>query len=208
MFRASCAVLPERSKARVLSSVYGACVTSVESNPKICNAERRSFERKSVKSLKSSSSLVSSKKSKSEAGDDRCAMTSSTTPFTISNTTRGREPRVAYGAIKDAVLGSSYELSLVFAGETVSRRLNRTYRAIDRPASVLSFPLDKNSGEIIICPQYVKRRVRAFGIPYRDLIGFLFIHGMLHLKGMEHGSRMEQRERVLCEQFSLAYPER
>lgn len=128
------------------------------------------------------------------------------TTLAIKNTTRGEEPRVPYGAIKHAILGSTYELSLAFVGETRARALNKTYRGVDKPGTVLSFPLETRAGEIIICLPYAKRRANAFGLSYRDFVGYLFIHGALHLKGLDHGSRMNERERSLCERFSLAYP--
>ena len=89
--------------------------------------------------------------------------------------------------IKNKVLGSDYELSLVFASDTLTRRLNRTYRGIDKPTNVLAFPLSKTSGEIFIN----RSRAKPFSVKY------LFIHGLLHLKGMEHGDTMEQAEKKL-----------
>ncbi len=89
--------------------------------------------------------------------------------------------------IKNKVLGSDYELSLVFASNTLIRRLNRTYRGIDKPTNVLAFPLSKTSGEIFInCS-----RAKPFSVKY------LFIHGLLHLKGMGHGDTMEKAEKKL-----------
>ena len=89
--------------------------------------------------------------------------------------------------IKNKVLGSDYELSLVFASDTLTRRLNRTYRGIDKPTNVLAFPLSKKSGEIFIN----RSRAKPFSVQY------LFIHGLLHLKGMRHGATMEQAEKKL-----------
>src|SRR3990167_5378075 len=89
--------------------------------------------------------------------------------------------------IKNKVLGSDYELSLVFASDTLTRRLNRAYRGIDKPTNVLAFPLSKTSGEIFIN----RARAKPFSVNY------LFIHGLLHLKGMEHGDTMERAEKKL-----------
>ena len=84
-------------------------------------------------------------------------------------------------------MGKGYELSLVFCGNSLSRKLNRVYRGKDRPTNVLSFPLSKNSGEIFINLS----GLGAFGVLE------LFIHGLLHLKGMAHGRKMEQAEKKL-----------
>lgn len=94
--------------------------------------------------------------------------------------------------IKNKVLGSDYELSLVFASDTLTRRLNRTYRGIDKPTNILAFPLSKTSGEIFIN----RSRAKPFSIK------FLFIHGLLHLKGMKHGDTMEQAEKKLLHDTS------
>jgi rRNA maturation RNase YbeY len=124
----------------------------------------------------------------------------------LTNTTRSPTPRVAFAEIKRAILGRSYDLSVAFVGTTRSQQLNTRYKQKAKPATVLSFPLDDNAGEIVICLPYAKQKAPSFGIPYRDLVGFLFIHGLLHLKGMDHGSTMEKRERALCRRFSLACP--
>lgn len=89
--------------------------------------------------------------------------------------------------IKNKVLGINYELSLVFASDALTRRLNRIYRGIDKPTNILAFPLSKTSGEIFINPS----RAKPFSVKY------LFIHGLLHLKGTEHGDTMEQAEKKL-----------
>lgn len=89
--------------------------------------------------------------------------------------------------IKNKVLGSNYELSLVFASDALTWRLNRIYRGIDKPTNVLAFPLSKTSGEIFIN----RSRAKPFSVKY------LFIHGLLHLKGMRHGDTMERAEKKL-----------
>ena len=100
-----------------------------------------------------------------------------------------------FANIKDSVLGKSYELSLVFIGETTSRKLNKQYRQKDKATNVLSFPLDKKSGEIFITPSVAKKEGHS--------VGFLFIHGLLHLKGLEHGDTMERAEIKLRKIFNV-----
>ena len=94
--------------------------------------------------------------------------------------------------IKNKVLGNKYELSLVFIGSTRSRKLNLTYRDKDKPANVLSFPLTKSSGEIFID----LNKTKTFSTLH------LFIHGLLHLKGMQHGGKMESEEQRLLKLFN------
>ncbi|MBX4189015.1 rRNA maturation RNase YbeY [Candidatus Parcubacteria bacterium] len=113
--------------------------------------------------------------------------------FSIQNLTKakGTPEGAPFKATKRKVLGDSYRLSLVLCGDALSRRLNRAYRKKDKPTNVLAFPLSKDSGEIFIN----LKKVKPFSVE------FLFIHGLLHLKGMEHGATMERREQELLKKF-------
>jgi probable rRNA maturation factor len=71
------------------------------------------------------------------------------------------------------------------------------------PANVLSFPLTKNSGEIVLNIAKIKREASKFGFSPQGHAKYLLIHGCLHLKGYTHGSTMEQAEERLVKKFSL-----
>ena len=107
--------------------------------------------------------------------------------LSINNKTRKKTPKVEFEKIKDKVLGKKYELSLVLCGDSLSQKLNRTHRGKDKATNVLSFTLSKTSGEIFINLS----KTKEFSVLH------LFIHGMLHLKGMEHGAIMERTEQKL-----------
>jgi ssRNA-specific RNase YbeY (16S rRNA maturation enzyme) len=94
--------------------------------------------------------------------------------------------------IKGAVLGKDYELSLVFCTDSLSRKLNRIYRSKDKPTNVLAFPLSENSGEIFI---NTKRLGKFTALE-------LYIHALLHLKGMRHGAKMEHEEKRFLKLFN------
>lgn len=123
--------------------------------------------------------------------------------FTITNKTRSTLPSVPFALIKDAVMGKNYSLSLVFIGERRSKFLNNTYRDKNKSTNILSFSLDKKSGEIFITPAVAKRQTKKFERNYPNLLAFLFIHGLLHLKGMEHGSTMEKAEEKIRKVFGI-----
>lgn len=95
--------------------------------------------------------------------------------------------------IKNVILGPSYDLSLAFIGSQESRRLNKLYRGKNKPADVLSFPLTTAAGEILIDRDLIQTPGRAL---------FLFIHGLLHLKGLNHGSTMMAEEKRWFALFS------
>jgi probable rRNA maturation factor len=124
--------------------------------------------------------------------------------FAIKNTTKGTVPRtVPFQAMKEAVLGKKYDLSLVFVSEKKMRVLNKAHRGKDKTTNILSFPLDKQSGEVFICQAKARRENSLFGRPYNNYLAFLFIHGLIHLKGFDHGSRMEREERKFRKKFSI-----
>jgi len=123
--------------------------------------------------------------------------------LTIVNKTKGRLPSLPFVQMKDAVMGKNYELSLVFIGERRSKKLNIQYRDKHKSANVLSFPLDKKTGEIFITPARAKREAKSFDRTYSNFIAFLFIHGLYHLKGMDHSSTMEKAEEKIRAQFGV-----
>jgi len=96
--------------------------------------------------------------------------------------------------IKQDILGKEYSLSVAFVSEKKSREINKKYRNIDKPTNVLSFALHKDAGEIVLCKSVIRKELKKFGKTLPQLVGFLVIHGMLHLKGMEHSSTMEKAE--------------
>ena len=123
--------------------------------------------------------------------------------FSVTNTTRSKTPRVDFLNMKNAALGKDYSLSLVFVGNSTSAKLNNSYRGKNNPTNVLSFPLDKKNGEIFICMPVAKREAPEFGRKLDNFIAFLFIHGLMHLKGHDHGDTMDRAETKLRKRFSV-----
>lgn len=127
------------------------------------------------------------------------------------------------------------ELSVVLTDDAHIQQLNAQWRDEDKPTDVLSFPLwepDELSpdvpalGDIVISLEYAhrlvatethKQRVAAeldvapesldWGLD--DEVGFLLIHGLLHLVGYDHAdpveeAEMKDKERELWEASSSA----
>ncbi|MFA6397269.1 MAG: rRNA maturation RNase YbeY [Candidatus Paceibacterota bacterium] len=112
----------------------------------------------------------------------------------IKNTTKGKLPRLSFSKFKDTILGKEYELSVAFVSPKVICELNKTYCKKNEPTDILSFPLSKKDGEIIFCMQEVKRQAKDFNRTSTNFLQFLLIHGLLHLKGFKHSSKMESEE--------------
>lgn len=74
------------------------------------------------------------------------------------------------------------------------RRLNREFLGKDYATDVLSFPdpsgpgiaSDRTLGEIAISADRAAAQAREFGHSLEDEIRILMLHGLLHLKGMDH----------------------
>jgi probable rRNA maturation factor len=121
--------------------------------------------------------------------------------FSIANKTGARLPRLPFLEMKNDILKKNYCLSLAFVGKKDSAEINKQYKGRDKSANVLSFPLRRNEGEIVLCPAVVREEAKSFGKSFRHFLGFLVIHGMLHLKGMTHGSRMEATEKKYDQKY-------
>jgi rRNA maturation RNase YbeY len=123
--------------------------------------------------------------------------------FSLINNTKGKLPRLPFLHMKDAILGEEYDLSLVFIDDEESRRISIETKQKDYIPNILSFPLDDISGEIFINPFEAKRQAKGFGRTPENMIGFLYIHGLVHLKGMDHGVTMERTEAKFRRQFGI-----
>ena len=126
------------------------------------------------------------------------------TKFALKKTARKKSPVSFYffEEIKNNILGRDYELSLMLIGSKLSKQINKKYRKNNKPTNVLSFPLDKKNGEIFIDLGTSRKESPRFGMSYKNFVIYLFIHGCLHLKGMDHGSRMDKEEKKLLKKYS------
>lgn len=112
-------------------------------------------------------------------------------------------PKLPYALIKNDILGERYTVSLAFVGSTIAQRLNITYRKKTYVPNVLSFPLDAHNGEIFITPVVARKEAKKFYMTKDGYIGFLFIHALLHLKGLDHGDTMDKAEKKYCLRYNL-----
>ena len=68
------------------------------------------------------------------------------------------------------------------------------YRGKDQPTDVLSFPQDDNLllGDIIISLETAQRQAEEYNHSFAREVGFLTVHGMLHLLGYDHYGEEER----------------
>jgi probable rRNA maturation factor len=109
--------------------------------------------------------------------------------------------------IKNSVLGNKYELNIYFVGPKKIRSVNKKFRKKDYVTDILSFPfLEDDFGEIYICLDKVKQKSKLFDTNFENYLNYLFIHGMIHLKGLDHGDEMDKLEKKYTKKLNIFYP--
>lgn len=87
------------------------------------------------------------------------------------------------------------------------QQFNQTFRRVDRPTDVLSFPQWETDEEIIELPDEptplgdivislpkAKQQAAEYGHSLERELGFLAVHGFLHLLGYDHQDAEQERE--------------
>lgn len=93
------------------------------------------------------------------------------------------------------------ELTLVFLNKKPAQKINKEFRAKDYATDVLSFDsMSPDSlGELVLCPEVLKRQAKEHKLTYKMELGYMLLHGVLHLLGYDH----ETSEEDAREMFSL-----
>jgi probable rRNA maturation factor len=95
---------------------------------------------------------------------------------------------------------SNVEFSVSFINEVNMKRMNRKFRDIDDSTDILSFAAEDDDGfgfisagrrkrvlgDILICPEVLKRNAQTFKVSENEELRRLLIHGVLHLSGENH----------------------
>ncbi len=88
-------------------------------------------------------------------------------------------------------------MQLIFVDANEIRRLNKTYRNIDHVTDVLTFindePDDHSLGDVFICLDQAEKQRTTYGHSFNREVGFLAVHGYLHLKGYDHHTTEEEK---------------
>lgn len=90
-------------------------------------------------------------------------------------------------------------LAIVLSDDSAIRVLNRTWRGLDKPTNVLSFPSPESGsaepvshlGDIVIAFETTAREAQTEGKPFADHLAHLTVHGYLHLLGYDHENDAE-----------------
>jgi probable rRNA maturation factor len=102
------------------------------------------------------------------------------------------------------------DIELIITSNEEIREMNREFRNIDKSTDVLSFPFVNMPmaplGSIVISSSYVVEKAKEFGHTSNDELALLFIHGLLHLLGLDHevdNGEMREKEAYLIKKFNL-----
>ncbi|MDO5515436.1 MAG: rRNA maturation RNase YbeY [Staphylococcus xylosus] len=98
------------------------------------------------------------------------------------------------------------ELSVTFVDKKEIQEINKMYRDKDKVTDVISFALEEDEpeitgldmprvlGDIIICTDVAKEQADNYGHSFERELGFLALHGFLHLLGYDHMNEQDEKE--------------
>ena len=116
------------------------------------------------------------------------------------------------------------EMSLSFVNKEEIQEINRDYRGKDVPTDVISFALNdeveseisiigledeiNSIGDVIICVDTAKEQAEDYKHSLDREIGYLAVHGFLHLLGYDHMTPEDEKEMFekqdkILEEFGL-----
>ena len=110
------------------------------------------------------------------------------------------EELLQFAAVEE-MINDECELSVTFVDDKTIRQINKEYRDKDRATDVISFALEEMGedevpivgadiprvlGDIIISMDTAKVQAEEFGHSMDRELGFLALHGFLHLLGYDH----------------------
>jgi probable rRNA maturation factor len=135
-------------------------------------------------------------------GQPRDLETLSTVIFQVpAKGIRRREFRM-YAKRLQVEVAEGTPFTCMITGDEDLQRWNKQFRKKNYPTDVLTFP----SGEIAISFDRAKEQAAEFGHSAEEEIRILLLHGVLHLKGMDHErdrGEMARAERRWRKYFSL-----
>ena len=126
----------------------------------------------------------------------------------------------ALGPLGKSRLPKSWVLSVRVVGKTASRSLNLGYRRKDKPTNVLSFAGAGASpdgryflGELVICAAVVASEAAAQHKTLPSHWAHMVVHGVLHLRGLDHevaaeAVKMEAAEVQILDRLGFSDPYR
>ncbi|MEI5905800.1 rRNA maturation RNase YbeY [Bacillus spongiae] len=134
-----------------------------------------------------------------------------------------RIENLLFFAAEQETVKSNAELSVTFVSNERIHEINKEYRHKDRPTDVISFAMEEMGegeleivgeeiprilGDIIISVPKAKEQAIDYGHSFSRELGFLALHGFLHLLGYDHMTETDEkamfsRQKDILEQYGL-----
>jgi len=130
---------------------------------------------------------------------------------------------LGHAATEEALTGE-VEVAVTFMTDEAIQEVNAQYRGKDVPTDVISFALEEITegevaivaeegmptvlGDILISVETAARQAGEYGHDFKREIGFLALHGFLHLLGYDHMTEEEEtkmfgRQKEILASFGL-----
>ncbi|ASV68960.1 MULTISPECIES: rRNA maturation RNase YbeY [Cytobacillus] len=136
--------------------------------------------------------------------------------------TREIENLLQFAAVKE-VVEEDTEISITFVENERIQEINREYRNKDKATDVISFAMEEMGegeipligeglprmlGDIIISIPKAVEQAEEYGHSFMRELGFLSVHGFLHLLGYDHETTEEEkimftRQKEILDEFGL-----
>ncbi|HHX23941.1 MAG: rRNA maturation RNase YbeY [Tepidanaerobacteraceae bacterium] len=103
--------------------------------------------------------------------------------------------------LSEEEVADNVEVSIVFVDNNYIHRLNKEYRGVDAPTDVLSFAMreavsendniaefqtEELLGDVVISLERAYEQSIEYGHSFEREVGYLLVHGLLHLLGYDH----------------------
>lgn len=106
-------------------------------------------------------------------------------------------------------------VEVIITQKNTMQAINNRYRNIDKPTNVIaiSYPINNYflNGEIYLCDEVILKEAKEQNISIEHKYIHMFVHGMLHLQGLDHESSkeaklMENKEIAILKKFNYSNP--
>ena len=101
---------------------------------------------------------------------------------------------------------SKPHINIILSDDKFLKKLNTFFLNKKKATNVLSFPNEKFFkgkenflGEIFLSYETCKKEAKKFKINNKDRIGHLIVHGILHLLGYDHNTKIDEKKMISIE---------
>ncbi len=112
-------------------------------------------------------------------------------------------------------LSEDGDFSLHFISDDEMKEMNREYRDKDEPTDILTFAIndgfgfpsvegeERELGDVFISLDSMRRNAQMLGVDENEELRRLLVHGVLHLRGLDHSTNDFSSEPMLIEQEKI-----